>query len=124
MVHTTQPLLPLALAYCWQVCRIGGSALSPQAAVRSTRAVLDFLNWYEGRTGNRAAPRPAMTRDLTKAAITQYLDACTQTPFTLRQRHAGLHAFAAWLVEDGELTSNPVDEVPKPASRRPQAVGV
>lgn len=103
----------------------GGIARS--ARRRYARAVTAFLTWYATTPGCPSNATLTLTQHaITPDAVMRFVDVFPDEPTVLRQHLAGLHAFGAWLVEQGHLTSNPVDGVPtpKPATRRTRTAAV
>ncbi len=75
---------------------------SPQTVDSYSRGVTLFLRWCAA-TGTR----PEMTRATVQAFISSLLDAGAEAA-TARSRHMALRRYGAWLVDEGEIDTNPL----------------
>jgi site-specific recombinase XerD len=83
---------------------------SPNTLRLYGQAVTFFSRWLEseGRT-------PTLD-ELNRAAIQEWLAVLSDThePGTVKVRYRGLHRFCSWLVDEGEITANPMATLSPP----------
>lgn len=88
---------------------------SPNTIRLYGQSVTFFSRWLE-RQG-----RPATLGELTRAAIRAWLAELGETlePNTVKTRFRGLYRFCRWLVDEEELTANPMEKLspPSPAAK-------
>jgi site-specific recombinase XerD len=103
------PTLPglAELLPSWQLA-MKAERKSPSTIASYSEGVRGFLRWCES-TGT--------TAELTKTNVQAFTAALLENgaePATARSRHMALRQFAAWLVDEGELNSNPLIGVTPP----------
>ena len=81
---------------------------SPATVTSYTEGVLAFLRWSE-----LSGLKPEITKATVQAFTADLLDGGAQ-PSTARSRQMALRRFAAWLVDEGELDTNPMLGVKPP----------
>lgn len=90
-----------ALLPSWQLA-MRAERKSVATIASYTEGVLAFLRWSK-----TADIEPELTKTTVQAFTVDLLDAGAQAA-TARARHVALRRFAAWLVGEGELDSNPL----------------
>jgi site-specific recombinase XerD len=96
-----------AMLPSWQLA-MRAERKSAATVASYTEGVLAFLRWAQA-----ANVAPEITKTNVQAFTADLLDAGAQAA-TARSRHMALRRFAAWLVEEGELDSNPLLGVKPP----------
>ena len=96
-----------ALLSSWQLA-LRAERKSPATVTSYTEGVLAFLRWSE-----LSGLKPEITKATVQAFTADLLDGGAQ-PSTARSRQMALRRFAAWLVDEGELDTNPMLGVKPP----------
>jgi site-specific recombinase XerD len=83
---------------------------SPNTLRLYGQAVTFFSRWLESEG------RTAALDELNRAAIREWLAVLSDThePGTVKVRYRGLHRFCSWLVDEGEITTNPMATLSPP----------
>jgi site-specific recombinase XerD len=83
---------------------------SPNTLRLYGQAVTFFSRWLESEG------RTATLDELNRAAIREWLAVLSDThePGTVKVRYRGLHRFCSWLVDEGEITTNPMATLSPP----------
>jgi site-specific recombinase XerD len=91
------------------VAQLQAQDASPHTVSAYRRDVSAFFTWLAEQIGQEASPIQVTTFDVQK--YRDHLVALGRKPATVNRRLAALRAFFAWVVEDGQVASNPATDV-------------